>query len=147
MSERTATSGKAAMRFARVALTLLALVATPVALAAGGSHRVLVPGCAKAQYKPKKLILGCDGSNYLKALTWTSWSSKGAAGRGVDEVNDCRPDCASGHFHPYPVSVALSRPARCAHFRPMLFRHMVLTYGTEHPPGRPTDSGPLACPV
>jgi hypothetical protein len=136
------------MRGIRIAFTLLALVAAPtVALAAGGSSRVLAPGCATTQYKPKKLILGCDGSNYLKSLTWTSWTRKRATGSGIDEVDDCMPDCASGHFHAYPASVTLSRPGRCPHLKHRVFRHIDLTYGTEHPPGRPTDSGPLACPV
>ena len=136
------------MRGLRIGFTLLAFVTAPaVALAGAGGTRVLVPGCAKAQYKPRKLILGCDGSNYLKALTWTSWTAKRATGSGINEVDDCTPDCASGHFHAYQASVTLSRPRRCAHLRHMVFRHIALTYGTDHPPGRPTDSGPLACPV
>src|SRR5437588_2713424 len=136
------------MRTVRISLTLVALTAVPaVALAAGGSGRVLVPGCVRAHYKPRRLILGCDGSNYLKALTWSSWTTRRASGRGIDEINDCMPDCASGHFHAYPVAVKVSRPGRCARITHKVFRHFEFVYGSQHPRGGRIQSGPLPCPA
>jgi hypothetical protein len=133
---------------ARTWIALASICALPaVALAAGTSARVLVPSCAGAQYKPHKLTLSCDGSNYLGQLTWSTWTRKRSMGTGIDHVNDCQPDCASGHFTGYPVTVTLSRPGTCPHLRLKAFRHILLTYGAQHPGSGRTDSGPLACPL
>jgi hypothetical protein len=63
------------------------------------------------QVRPDDFILACgDGNNRLVDLRWTSWGPRIAEAHGVDLVNDCRPYCAAGRFHAYPVTVKLDRP-------------------------------------
>ncbi|MGW1027678.1 hypothetical protein ACWD4J_28935 [Streptomyces sp. NPDC002577] len=64
-----------------------------------------------AQVRPDHFILACgDGNNRLADLRWTSWGPTYAEARGNDLVNDCKPYCAAGKFHSYPVTVKLDRP-------------------------------------
>lgn len=48
---------------------------------------------------------------FLRAKHWAHWSRTSAATRGTLWVDNCRPDCASGHFRTYPAQVTLSRVA------------------------------------
>jgi hypothetical protein len=58
------------------------------------------------QVRPSKLTLSCaDGNDYLTGVSWTSWTAGLASATGTQEVNDCLPYCAAGHFHSYPVDV------------------------------------------
>jgi hypothetical protein len=58
------------------------------------------------QARPGKLTLSCaDGNDYLTGLSWSSWTAGLASATGVQQVNDCLPYCAVGHFHGYPVDV------------------------------------------
>jgi hypothetical protein len=71
------------------------------------SEKAVVADCqGQSQARPAKLTLSCaDGNDYLAGLAWTSWTAGLASGTGVQEVNDCLPYCAAGHFHGYPVDV------------------------------------------
>lgn len=134
-------------RLTRLAVLLTLLALPVVALAASGSGRVLVPNCNKAQYKPKELTLACgDGSNFIRSLKWSSWTRTRASGTGVDEVNDCTPDCAAGRFKGYPVSVTLSKPKSCRNVKQKVFGHILETYGGSHPGRGRAQGGPLPCP-
>jgi hypothetical protein len=58
--------------------------------------------------RPRSIMLACgDGNFYLTRIAWTSWGMRQALGIGVGHQSDCVPDCASGHFHTYRVSVKL----------------------------------------
>jgi hypothetical protein len=48
---------------------------------------------------------------FLRTRHWSDWTSTSASTRGTLWVDNCRPDCASGHFHTYPAQVTLSRVA------------------------------------
>ena len=48
---------------------------------------------------------------FLRIRHWSHWARTSAATRGTLWVDNCRPDCASGHFRTYPAQVALSRVA------------------------------------
>ncbi|MEU8980414.1 hypothetical protein ACFVXW_10390 [Streptomyces sp. NPDC058251] len=64
-----------------------------------------------AQVRPGDFLLACgDGNNRLTALHWSSWGAASATGSGIDAVNDCQPDCATGKFRSFPVTVRLDRP-------------------------------------
>lgn len=100
---------------------LLCTVAALVAAAVPASARtpadppsrpvVLVDCFSQAQVRPEKYLLACgDGNNQLVGLRWHSWGPRIATATGTDLVNDCRPNCAAGRFHPYPVRVTLSEP-------------------------------------
>jgi hypothetical protein len=71
------------------------------------SAKPVVADCqGQPQVRPAKLTLSCaDGNDYLTGLSWSSWTAGLASAAGVQEVNDCLPYCAAGHFHGYPVDV------------------------------------------
>ncbi|MCX5402967.1 hypothetical protein OHA37_03585 [Streptomyces sp. NBC_00335] len=73
---------------------------------------VVVVDCfEQAQMRPQEYLLACgDGNNRLVRLRWDTWGQSGATATGTDMVNDCRPYCAAGRFHAYPVKVTLSDP-------------------------------------
>jgi hypothetical protein len=48
---------------------------------------------------------------FLRTRRWSHWTGTSASTRGTLWVDNCRPDCASGHFHTYPAQVTLSRVA------------------------------------
>jgi hypothetical protein len=131
---------------ARLIVLALLLALPAAALAAGHRGRVLVSNCGAVQYRPKRIVLSCgDGSNFLAKLTWTSWTATKATGAGVDEVNDCRPACDTGHLHAYPVAVTLSRPVRCKKRVNKLFGRIKLVYGKRHPGPARIETGRLLC--
>jgi len=51
-----------------------------------------------------------DGTGELKNMHWSKWTVAGAIGTGLDEVNNCNPDCAQGHFTGFTVQVVFSKP-------------------------------------
>jgi hypothetical protein len=86
-----------------------AAAAGSTAAAAAGSAPVAVNCAGHGQVRPHQYVLTCaDGNNYLAALHWASWGSAGFA-RGRNTLNDCIPDCVSGHFHSFPVLAVLWR--------------------------------------
>ncbi|MEU3858712.1 hypothetical protein AB0F03_15280 [Streptomyces sp. NPDC028722] len=61
--------------------------------------------------RPADFILACgDGNSRLTGLHWTRWSGRAATAAGVNLLNDCKPYCAAGTFHRYPVLVRLDGP-------------------------------------
>ena len=48
---------------------------------------------------------------FVRTAHWDRWTGTSAASRGTLWVDDCRPDCAAGHYHRYPATVTLSRVA------------------------------------
>ncbi|HEX2820389.1 MAG TPA: hypothetical protein VHO07_09530 [Streptosporangiaceae bacterium] len=90
--------------------TALASFRTPasgVAVAVHFSEQAVAIDCqGQPQVRPGNFTLACaDGNDYLTRLSWTSWTAGLASAIGVQEVNDCDPYCAAGHFHGYPVDV------------------------------------------
>ena len=84
--------------------------------------------------RPSVIYLACgDGNLSAVDLVWSSWSATLAHATGQAKVNDCTPDCASGHFQYYPVRVKLS-VVRHAHRR-MVFTDAALTFTGPLPPG------------
>jgi hypothetical protein len=66
--------------------------------------RYVVLDCSyKPVVAPSSLIVTCaDAGIRLGDLHWTSWTPKLASGYGTFWENDCKPNCAEGHFHSYP---------------------------------------------
>ncbi|MEW2162742.1 hypothetical protein AB0912_07045 [Streptomyces sp. NPDC007084] len=72
---------------------------------------VLVDCLWHPDVRPADFILACgDGNSRLVSLHWSRWDQKGAVAEGVNAVNDCKPYCAAGTFHSYPVIVKLDHP-------------------------------------
>ena len=67
-------------------------------------------GVSTHAYKPRRLNPSVDGSLYVRGMQWTVWDDRQAAGDGIAHVNDCKPDCADGHYATYRVTVRLAQP-------------------------------------
>ncbi|OIJ62760.1 hypothetical protein [Streptomyces mangrovisoli] len=127
----------AAMTTAAPAATRTVPAAHPAARQSGPT--VLVDCAFHPKVKPAQFILACgDGNSRLGSLHWSHWGRYSASGSGVNVVNDCKPYCAAGKFHSYPVSVRLDSPRPWkAHPRELQYKQLTLTYTHGKPPGFP----------
>ena len=76
--------------------------------AAAAPQYVVLNCMDKAQVKPGTIVLACaDDGLGLTHLLWTSWTPELASAYGTEWENDCKPNCAQGHFHYYPVVAVL----------------------------------------
>jgi len=71
------------------------------------SEQAVAVNCqGRSQVRPSSFTLACaDANDTLTRLSWANWGTALASATGVQEENDCVPDCAAGHFHGYPVDV------------------------------------------
>ena len=68
-----------------------------------------VPGASQyMEVRPQQITDSGDGSGYVKNLVWSDWGSPEAHATGVQEVNDCNPNCASGTYSGSPATVTLA---------------------------------------
>jgi hypothetical protein len=128
-----------------LALGATVLAAAPVALASGGSPKVPSYSGPSSkgdlQARPKTIVYTADDSGFwagaqfghtYASLKWSSWTSTSAKGSGFDWVNSCRPNCASGTLHPYPVKLKLGRPrTEGSH---LVFSRLTETFTGNRPP-------------
>ncbi|MER6981673.1 hypothetical protein [Streptomyces carpinensis] len=100
---------------------------------------VLVDCFWKPQARPDAFILACgDANSRLASLHWSAWNARSAVARGVNFVNDCKPYCAAGTFHSYPVIVRLDRPEPWKKNPQMKhFTRMSLVFTGARPDGAP----------
>jgi hypothetical protein len=101
------------------------------------SHKTVVVNCAfKQQTRPSWFILTCaDAGDVLAHLHWVSWSTDAAFATGVEQVNNCTPDCAAGKFINYPVLVNLWRPEPLrGHPGVLYFSRVTRVYTANRPP-------------
>jgi len=76
--------------------------------AAASAQPVVLNCLGKAQVKPGTITLTCaDGNDALIQLHWTSWTPQLASAYGTERANDCKPSCAEGHIHYYPMLAML----------------------------------------
>jgi hypothetical protein len=110
-------------RAAALIAVLLAVVATGCASAptratdaalvqrAAPGKTVVVNCLLKQQTRPSSFVLTCaDANDVLADLHWVSWGSTAAFATGIEQINNCTPNCAAGKFINYPVLVNLWRP-------------------------------------
>ncbi|MEU1307040.1 hypothetical protein ACQEV4_20295 [Streptomyces shenzhenensis] len=98
---------------------------------------VLVDCFWNSSVRPGDFILACgDGNSRLTELHWSAWGRDSATAQGVNLVNDCKPYCAAGKFHAYPVTVRLDHPERWQR-HPELnhYTRISLTYSENRPDG------------
>ncbi|MEV5545726.1 hypothetical protein AB0L35_06205 [Streptomyces sp. NPDC052309] len=125
---------------AALALPLGTATAAPSAERTGHGHGrnpVLVDCLWKPEVRPGAFLLACgDGNSRLESLRWSHWNSWSAVARGINWLNDCKPDCASGTFRSYAVIIRLDQP-RTWEKDPDLkqFTRMSLTYTDGRPEG------------
>ena len=94
-------------------LTDLAVGCTPP-----GSN-AWINNCGPLVHAPKTLAIACADANYsLGGLKWRGWGASLASATGTAHANDCKPYCAAGHFHAYPVTVDADKLTKCgsAHY-------------------------------
>jgi opacity protein-like surface antigen len=127
------------------------LIAVAVALmAASGASAALaaLPGVtseasAPPKVKPKTIVYTGDGSEFFAgaqsvsksnfgSIHWSKWTRKKALGSGGNWLNDCKPNCAKGKFHGYPVTLKLTQPKKVAGHN--VFTRMTVTYTQNLPP-------------
>lgn len=85
-----------------------AAAVTRVGSAAPAPQYVVLNCMDKAQVKPGTISLACaDNGAGLTHLHWTSWTPELASAYGTEWENDCKPSCAQGHVHDYPVVAML----------------------------------------
>lgn len=76
-----------------------------------------VEGGMQAARKPRDAVLSADSSWFLKDVVWTEWTTFRAAGVGVEEINLCEPDCATGKHQLTHVELYLFDPVQlCGRF-------------------------------
>ncbi|MDN3027886.1 hypothetical protein [Streptomyces sp. S.PB5] len=96
---------------------------------------VLVDCLWHPHVRPSDFMLACgDGNSRLASLSWSRWDAETARAEGVNWVNDCKPYCAAGRFHAYPVTVRLDDPQPWKK-RPGLSRYSRITL--EYADSRP----------
>ncbi|GGI95966.1 hypothetical protein GCM10010121_003030 [Streptomyces brasiliensis] len=98
---------------------------------------VLVDCFWHSTVRPDDFILACaDGNSRLTGLQWSQWGKNSAIAEGVNVVNDCKPYCAAGKFHPYNVTVRLDGPKPWEK-NPQMdhFTRMSLTFHGARPEG------------
>lgn len=99
----------------------------------------VLPGYIDCSYgaptlKPSQLMIACgDGGFFITGLRWSNWSQRAAAGAGTGHLNDCEPTCAAGHFHAYPVEIALATPRTCGKTSGLQFTHLAVRLDGRKP--------------
>ncbi len=120
----TAAATGAAGRSQPTGVTVATLTSVPVVVNCG----------MQAQTHPHQFILACaDGGAYLDGLSWAAWGSSSAFADGAYVLNDCVPYCADGHFHSFPVLVALwGAEPRPGHAGQTYFTHLTIIFTGNH---------------
>jgi len=110
--------------------------ATTALTASATAPKFILLGCDNnAEVAPSSISNCGDGSVGLTGLQWTSWTSHLASGYGTYFLNDCTPNCASGHFHTYPALVALWGSAAVkGHPSERKYPQMTLVFTGTRPP-------------
>ena len=57
---------------------------------------------------PSQIVDSGDGSGYVKDLVWSNWGGQQATATGVQEIDDCNPNCAQGSFAGYAATVTVA---------------------------------------
>ena len=137
-------------------VTCLLVGAALPALAAGGSPRLLrFDDTTRFAVRPATLSFGADGGVLVLGpgvsqssfharhdghIRWSTWKAASARGDGTVWINQCRPDCAAGHYTSYPVTLQASRVMDGRYTRltlsyqrsgqPIVRRYRLMRFGT-----------------
>ena len=101
------------------------------------AEKTVVVNCLfKPQTRPSSFVLTCaDANDVLADLHWVSWGSTAAFATGIEQINDCTPNCAAGKFINYPVLVDLWRPEPLpGHPGTFYFSRATRVYTANRPP-------------
>lgn len=119
----SATSRSVAMARSLALFIAVAVVLPSFAAAAQSATRLATQDPDdELQVRPAVVSYTGDGTGYLGGRTtspghqdrgglhWISWKPRLAIAHGFAWLNDCRPYCARGHFHPHRAIVRARRP-------------------------------------
>ena len=68
-------------------------------------------GCpAEPKLAPAEFTASCDSSILVKQATWSEWDSTRAIGSGTVGFDNCEPNCATGKFAYYRVTMQFTQP-------------------------------------
>lgn len=132
-----ATLCAAATLVAALGTASAAPAASPPAVQQRSGNPVIVDCLWHPKVRPTDFMIACgDGNSFLSSIHWSQWGSASAVAKAVNVVNDCKPYCAAGRFHPYPVIVRLDHPQTWK-TQPQLrhYTRMSLTYTDGRPDG------------
>jgi hypothetical protein len=103
------------MRLAIAAIFALTSFGLSASTGVAATQPTALPDCqGKLLVKPASITLACgDGNFYVENLKWTGWGQSFAAATGTAKANDCRPNCAAGHFHSYPMLLIVTGSQSC----------------------------------
>jgi hypothetical protein len=60
--------------------------------------------------KPSNYVVSCaDANSGWSGVTWSSWTTATAVGKGTYYQNDCTPNCAAGRVIKYPATIHLNK--------------------------------------
>jgi hypothetical protein len=111
-------------------------------------HLLYPSACSNPRYRPVRIVIACgDGTFYLDHIRWAAWNDSRANGIGTAHLNDCRPNCAAGHFHSYRgVVVRLAFPRFCHAHSDYEFTGLQYHFTGARPAGLPrTGLGRRGC--
>lgn len=114
---------------------LAAAVFVPSAVAGGSGLHVFFPNdCQQNVYKPRSITVACAGANFrLTKVRWSSYGATTAKGSATARIDTCDPNCVSGTFHTYSVSVSLSKVKQCGDVPQ--FTRLAVTFTGTRPKG------------
>ncbi|MGH2972157.1 MAG: hypothetical protein ACRDLE_08555 [Gaiellaceae bacterium] len=93
-----------------------------------------IDNCGPTVSKPSSLVLACADANYsLERIAWRGWGGSTATAKATARANDCKPYCAAGHFHTYPVTVTADKLTGCG-LTPTYAR-LTIVYAGARPAG------------
>jgi serine/threonine-protein kinase len=58
--------------------------------------------------EPTQIVTSGDGSGFVKNLVWSGWGQPTATGTGLEEVDNCNPNCAQGTYTGYQATITLT---------------------------------------
>lgn len=110
--------------------------ATDAALIQRSGGTVVINCLFESQARPSSFVLTCaDANDVIAHLHWVSWGSGAAFATGIEQINDCTPNCAAGKFINYPVLVNLWRPEPLpGHPGTSYFTRATRVYTNNRPP-------------
>lgn len=110
--------------------------AVAAAPAAGASSATVVygsngsAGWSHPAVKPSAFYIAGDGTLFVRPLSWSSWVSSSAYGRGTRWWDTCVPNCAQGTYWKSPASITLWGVA--SHNGVAYFSHLTLRWTTRN---------------
>jgi hypothetical protein len=130
------------MKKPMIGVTVALFAASGASAALAAVPGVTGEGPAAPKVRPRQIGYTADGSGFFAgaqkvsktnfgSIHWSQWNKKKALGSGGNWLNDCKPYCAAGHFHGYPVTLKLTTPKVVAGKH--VFTKMIVTYTNTLP--------------